>query len=94
MRRFLRDITSKEFLLILAATVCAMFGVVWWVAVPLTVAGLSLSSFPKYVEQLPRAREAGAEWAVWQCLALSGFNNVVCGVAAFVLGVGIRWLWF
>ena len=61
---------------------------------PLTAAGLLLSSFPNDIEQLPRARDVGAEWAVWQCLALSAFNNVACGVAAFVFGAGIRWLWF
>ncbi|HZO53723.1 MAG TPA: hypothetical protein VFB63_13495 [Bryobacteraceae bacterium] len=38
----------------MAAALVSMFGVVWWIVVPLTLAGLSVSSLPKYIELWPR----------------------------------------
>ena len=60
---------------------------------PLAVAGLSISSLPKYIELWPRVRAVGAEWEGWKTIALSMFNNVATSVAAFAVGRLSGWLW-
>lgn len=90
LRRALR---SPEFWLLVVTTLAACFGVAWWVAVPLAIAGLSISSLPKYVELWPRVRAIGAEWEGWKTVALSMFNNVAASCAAFAFGSVVAWLW-
>ena len=86
--------SKPEFWLLLVAALASVLGVAWWVALPLTVAGLSISSLPKYVELWPRARAVGAEAEWWKTVLLSILNNLAAGCAAFVLGKLIRWLWW
>jgi hypothetical protein len=38
-----------------------MMLVPWWVVLPLTLAGLSIDSLPKFVALWPRAQDVGAE---------------------------------
>jgi len=73
LRRALR---APEFWLLVTASLAAAGGVRWWIAVPLTLAGLSLSSLPKYIELWPRARDIGAHgtWRTTVCLSM--FNNL------------------
>jgi len=91
---FRRALRAPEFWLLLVAASAACFGVTWWVVVPLTTAGLSISSLPKYIELWPRVQAAGAEWEGWKTIALSTFNSIAASCAAFVLGVVIRWVWW
>src|SRR5258705_7563722 len=89
-----RSLLMPEFWLLLVTGIAGGFGVAWWVAVPLATAGLSISSLPKYLELWPRVRAVGAEWEAWKVMALSLFNNIAAGSAAFVLGKVTQWLWF
>jgi hypothetical protein len=67
---------------------------VWIVVVPLAVAGLSISSLPKYIALWPRADQVGAEAEWWKTVLLSLLNNLAAACAAFLLGNLSRWLWF
>ena len=91
---FRRALRAPEYWLLFAGALSAMWGVPWWVVVPLTMAGLSISSLPKYIELWPRARAGGAEREWWKTVALSIFNTLAAACAAFVLGVVMRWLWW
>lgn len=55
--RFWRE---PEFWLLLVATLGATFGLSVWIVVTLTVAGLSISSLPKYIALWPRAHQVVA----------------------------------
>lgn len=90
---FRRALRAPEFWLLVAATLAAAGGVKWWVVVPLTLAGLSIASLPKYAALWPRAREAGAEREWLITVSLSMVNNLGASCAAFLLGIGIRWFW-
>ena len=90
---FRRALRAPEFWLLVAATLAAAGGVKWWAVVPLTLAGLSIASLPKYVGLWPRVRHAGAEREWIAAVGLSMFNNLATSCAAFLLGVGIRWFW-
>ena len=91
LRRALR---SPEFWLLLAAALVSTFGVSGWIVLPLTTAGLSISSLPKYVDLWPRARAAGLEHEWWKTLTLSLLNNFAASCAAFLFGIFSRWLWW
>lgn len=93
---FLRALRAPEFWLSATAAVVAMFGVAWWVVVPLTLAALTASSMPKYIELFPRARDAGAgaERAWWMTVGLSMLNNLAAACGAFLAGLVTRWLWW
>jgi hypothetical protein len=85
---------DPEFWLLLVAALASTFGLAWWMAVPLTLAGLSISSLPKYAELLPRARTVGAEGEWWKTVVLSLFNNLAAACGAYVLRKVIHWLWW
>ena len=53
-----------------------VLGVAWWIVVPLTLAGLSVSSSPKDMELWPRAETVGAQAEWWKTVALSTFNSL------------------
>jgi hypothetical protein len=89
-----RALRAPEFWL-LAVTGCAgAAGLAWWVVLPLAVAGLSMSSLPKYVALWPRARAAGAAGEWWKTVGLSMLNNAGAAAGCFVLGVVARWVWW
>jgi hypothetical protein len=88
-----RALRSPEFWLLMAASLTAAGGVSGWIVVPLTLAGLSISSVPKYLALWPRARRAGAGREWWLTVGLSMFNNLATSCAAFLLGIAIRWSW-
>src|SRR5262249_30639352 len=73
---FGRALRAPEFRLLVVASLAAAGGVPWWVALPLTLAGLSIASLPKYVALWPRARHAGAEREWLITVALSMCNNL------------------
>jgi hypothetical protein len=87
---FRRALGQAEFWLLFVTAVGGAMGLQWWVGVPLCVAGLSLSSLPKYIGLWPRAREAGAELMWWKTVGLSTFNALAASVAAFVLGIVVH----
>jgi hypothetical protein len=84
---------EPEFWLLLVAALASTFGTAWWLVLPLTVAGLSISSLSKYVELWPRAKIAGAQSEWWKTVLLSTLNSLGAAWGAFVLGKLIRWLW-
>jgi len=90
---FRRALRAPEFWLLLAATLAAAGGVNWWVVVPLTLAGLSIASLPKYAALWPRVRRAGAEREWLLTVGLSMLNSLAASWAAFLLGAAIRWFW-
>lgn len=90
-RRALRD---KIFWLVALTAAAGVWGVPWWVVVPLTVAGLSIDALPKYLELWPRAQKVGAERQWWMTVALSLFNNLAAACGAYVAGIFTRWLWW
>jgi len=85
---------APEFWLLLAASGVSTLGVTGWIVIPLTLAGLSISSLPKYIELWPRAERVGAQAEWWKTVGLSFFNSLAAAVAAFVLGNLVRWLWW
>lgn len=85
-----RALVSPEFWLLGATAAAGSFGVAWWVAVPLCVAGLSISSLPKYVRLWPKAFDLGAEVVLWRTVGLSALGTVAASGAAFGLGVVLR----
>jgi hypothetical protein len=85
---------APEYWLLVAAALLAMLGVAWWIIVPLTVAGLSVSSLPKCIELWPQADRVGAQAEWWKTVALSTFNSLATAIAAFLLGNLVRWLWW
>jgi hypothetical protein len=90
-----RALRSSEFwLLLLVGCIAAAAGVGAWVVVPLLVAGLSISSVPKYIALWPRARRVGVESAWWRTVALSIFNSLAAACGAFVVAVVARRLWW
>ena len=91
---FWRALRSPEYWLLLVGCIAATAGVSAWIAVPLLVAGLSVSSLPKYIALWPRAERVGAERVWWQTVGLSMFNNLATSCGAFVLGILCRWLWW
>lgn len=90
---FRSALRAPEYWLIMVAAATPAAGGTWWLVVPLTVAGLSISTLPKYLTLWPRARSAGAQHVWWQTVALSTFNNLAAACGAFLLGVLIRWFW-
>jgi hypothetical protein len=88
---FRRALRAPEFWLLVVASLAAA-SVRWRVVVPLTLAGLSVASLPKYAALWPRARRAGAEREWLLTVSLSIFNNLATSCAAFLL-ITIRWLW-
>lgn len=91
---FWRALATPEFWLLVVASVSAAAGLAWWVAIPLTVAGLSVAALPKYIALWPRARDAGASREWWLTVGLSMLNTLAAACAAFLLGNLIRWLWW
>lgn len=77
---------APAFWLLFTASIAATMGLAWWVVVPLTLVGLSISSLPKYIALWPRAAKAGAQGAWWRTIALSTFNSLAAAPAAFMVG--------
>jgi hypothetical protein len=88
-----RALVSPEYWLLIVAAIASTAGLSPWIVIPLSVAGLSISSLPKYIALWPRARAVGADRMWWSTLALSMFNNLATSCAAFVFGIAMRWLW-
>jgi hypothetical protein len=89
---FWRALRTAEFWLLLTGCMVAAAGISAWVVVPLLVAGLSISSLPQHIGFWPRAQRVGVEGAWWRTVALSTLNNLAASCAAFLLGIGWRWL--
>ena len=86
-------IRSPQFWLLFVAAMTAGFGVSGWISVPATIAGLLISSLPKYLPLYPRAKAVGAETAFWMTVLASIMNATTVGFAAFLLGRATWWLW-
>lgn len=90
---FGRALRSAEYWLLLTAALAAGFGVSAWLTIPATMAGLLVSSLPKYVLHYGRAREVGAVAAFWYTITASLFNAAIAAVAATLAGRFTWWLW-
>ena len=86
-------IRSPEFWLLFVAAMAAGFGVSGWISVPATIAGLLISSLPKYLPLYPRTKAVGAEAAFWTTVLASILNATTAGFAAYLLGRATWWLW-
>ena len=86
-------IRSPEFWLLFVAAMAAGFGVSGWISVPATIAGLLISSLPKYLPLYPRTKAVGAEAAFWTTVLASILNATTAGFAAHLLGRATWWLW-
>lgn len=84
---------APEFWLLLTAAVCGAAGMSWAIAIPLTVAGLSISSLPRYIDLWPRAEAAGATRQWIATVGLSMLNSLGAALAAFALGCAAGWFW-
>lgn len=83
---FGRAFRSAEYWLLLTAALVAGFGVTAWLTIPATMAGLLLSSLPKYGPLYARARDAGVLSVYWSTVAATILNAAVAAIAATVLG--------
>lgn len=83
-----------ELLLIVGAAVSGLVGLTWYVAVPIGIAGLSISALPKYFMEMPRAKQVGAEGAVWVFVGLSALNSVLAIGLGYLLGMAIAHILF
>jgi hypothetical protein len=86
-------IRSPEFWLLFVAALAAGFGVSGWITIPATMAGLLISSLPKYVEIYPRARAVDASVAFWATVLASILTSAIASVATYALGRATWWLW-
>ena len=86
-------IRSPEFWLLFAAAMAAGFGLSGWISIPATIAGLLISSLPKYLPLYPHAKAVGAAATFWVAVFASILNATVVGFAAFLLGRAAWWLW-
>ena len=84
---------SPEFWLLFVAAMAAGFGLSGWVTIPVTIAGLLISSLPKYLPLYPRAKTAGAVAEFWATVLASILNAQIVGIAVFLLGRATWWLW-
>ena len=85
---------EPEFWLLLVTVLACVASLRWWIALPLAVAGLSISSLPKYVALWPRARDVGAEAEWWKTIGLSTLNCLGASTGAHVTGRVIGWVWW
>ena len=90
---FWQTMRAPEYWLLIVSALGAAGGLSAWGSVPLCMAGLSISSLPKYIALWARARDVGAERAWWQTVALSMANSLAASCAVFVLGAAAGWLW-
>ena len=88
-----RALRSAEYWLLLTAALAAGFGVTAWLTISTTMAGLLLSSLPKYAPLYARARDAGVLFAYWSTVAASILTAGIAAIAATLLGHFIWWLW-
>ena len=84
---------AAEFWLLLVAAMAAGIGVSAAITIPATMAGLLISSLPKYDPLYPRAKAAGAKAEFWITITLSIAIAAVTSTAAHVLGGALGWLW-
>lgn len=90
---FRAALCSAEYWLLLVAALAAGFGVTAAITVPAVMAGLLISSLPKYSALYPRAKAAGATRIFWLTIAASILNATLAAIAAQILGRLTWWLW-
>jgi hypothetical protein len=90
---FLRALRAAEFWLLLVTAIAAGCGVSAQITIPATIAGLLISSLPKYVPLRARAKAVGAERMFWATVLSSILIATVASIATFVLGRATWWLW-
>lgn len=90
---FGRALRTPKFWLLQVAATCSMSAMRWWVVVPLTAAGLTSSSLPKYIGLWPQALYIGAAWAWWATVGFSALNSPAAAICCVLIGRLIRWVW-
>lgn len=84
---------ASEFWLLLVVVMAAGFGVSAWITIPACMAGLLISSLPKYVPPYARAKAMGADTAFWSTILGSIAIAATASIAAHLLGRFTWWLW-
>lgn len=84
---------AAEFWLLLVVALSAGFGMSAWITIPACMAGLLISSLPKYVPLYARAKAVGAEITFWATLLGSIATAAAASIAAHLLGRLTWWLW-
>lgn len=90
---FRAALCSAEYWLLLVAALAAGFGVTSLITVPTVMAGLLISSLPKYAPLYPRAKAVGAMRVFWLTVIVSILNATLAASAAHILGRLTWWLW-
>lgn len=85
-------VLSVEYLLLFLCAVCGLGAVSGLVVVPVGIAGLLVSSLPKYMVFWQRGKDVGKLGAVTFSMALSVLNAVVAVAAAYGVGLTLRLL--
>ena len=85
-------VLPAEFVLLVLCAACGFGAVSGLVVVPVGVAGLLVSSLPKYLVFWERAKEVDRLGVVKASMALSVLNAFVAVTAAFGLGLALRFL--
>jgi len=84
---------SAEYWLLIVAALAAGCGVSALITIPATLAGLLISSLPKYAPLHARAKATGALAVFWLTVLSSILISTTASVAAHVLGRFTSWLW-
>lgn len=90
---FRAALRSAEYWLLLVAALAAGFGVWAAITIPATMAGLLISSLPKYVPLHARAKSVGATSMFWATVLSSILISAAASIAAHALGRFTWWLW-
>ena len=92
--RYWRQIRAPEFWLLFAVVLAALLEIAWWITLPLAIAGLAVSTLPKFSAHWLRARAVGAERDWWKRVAHWFLRSVGASIAAFALGHAVGYVFF
>jgi hypothetical protein len=82
--------STVEFVLLMVCAVCGVGAASGLVVLPVGVAGLLCSSWPRYLILWDRAKDVGRHGAVRITMAASALNALVAVGAAYGLGLATR----
>ena len=84
---------ASEFWMLLITALSAGFGLSAAITIPACMAGLLISSLPKYAALHEPAKAAGASATFWATILASILIAAAASIAAHVLGRLTWWLW-
>ncbi|WBT37810.1 MULTISPECIES: hypothetical protein [Hyphomicrobium] len=86
------NVLSVEYLLLVICAVCGLGAVSGLVVVPVGMAGLCVTSLPKYQAFWQRANDVNRLGAVKASMTLSALNALIAVSASYGLGLVLRGL--